>query len=164
MFVFIFLRFDDLENGNYPSLQELGEYRNQGFNFGQYFSQSLIDRNQYMQNANSRVFKVKSHSLVDESTILQSPVEQVQSEDELFDDFDVNEYELLSYEDGSTTEAGTAEKSSPRNDEEVVVERKPETVTEVKKQKRVRFSDLESISTFSDLDYINVPLLNGGVG
>lgn len=120
-----------------------------------------------MQNAKSRRFKVKSHSLVDESTIQQpsQEVEQVQSEDdELFDDevYEVNGYELLSYDGGSTMEGGTVEKSPPRND--VVAVESESAVPKVKKQKKVRFSDFESVSTFSELSCIDVPLLNGGAG
>lgn len=140
LFCELYPRFDDLEKGNYPSLQELGDYRNQGFNFGHYFSQCLIDHCQYMQNAKSRLFKVKSDSLVNESTIQQPAVKQDQSEDDIFEEELFAGYELLSYEDGSTTEGGTVDKSPPQNED--VVAREPATPV-IKERKRVRFSDFE---------------------
>ncbi|XP_062545325.1 uncharacterized protein LOC134211930 isoform X1 [Armigeres subalbatus] len=134
----IFPRFDDLENGIYPTLLEIADDYSSGFNFQRYFMQSLQDDCEFLQHIFASPFTVDHCLLMDKDSMREA---NHSYDDPLLCDFedvyDFYEEPYLEYVHDAGEEFGNdLTQAAPEVDQ--IVEVKP-----TKPKKQVRFKDPE---------------------
>lgn len=139
MFCEMFPRFEEIENGTYPSLLEIGEFHSEGFNFDRYYTQSMRDDCEYLQQVLKRTFTISSKLLIDKDTVQSAwYIEEESLQQSINEDYvQQNVYDVLSPEKFSIAD-GIINDSPPQDD------LKPQVVPEMKaKKKKVRFMEPE---------------------
>lgn len=150
----LFPRFDELENGTYPTLLDIAEYLSKGFNFQRFYMQSLQDDNEFLQHILNRTPTVDPTDLIDENATLCGNFADLYSGDfeDVYDFYEEPYPEYVpevieSFDDGPTQVASDME--------QIVPEVKPK-----KPKKQVRFMDPENQIISFDA---TIPIVENGL-